>query len=219
MTTLARAPRILLLVSATIVAEALGLLVRTSISPLGATALVIVVLLAWFLLHGSRAAWVIIFLGAVTQLVGPLLFDQPEWVVATSLVVLVCLLAPTARSYVWDRRERPSDGRMGSAAQRRRDWLLTVPYALDDLPALSRRLVNRRVILRLAICVLLLALVDGAVSAWYHGSGGDSVVAAVSWRVAWIAFSLTQLALIALLAVAAYGYLRARWRGSRTGSI
>jgi hypothetical protein len=71
------------------------------ISVIGVIILVAVGVLSWFLLRGNKIAWTLAMLSGVTQLVGPLAWDQPAWFAGSGAILLVCLLYPSSRVFVW----------------------------------------------------------------------------------------------------------------------
>jgi hypothetical protein len=63
---------------------------------LGAVALGASILVAWFLLRGSRVAWVIAVFSAAAQLAAPVAMSQPVWFGVAGAILLACLLVPTS---------------------------------------------------------------------------------------------------------------------------
>jgi hypothetical protein len=197
------------------------------ITALSAVSVGITVLLAWFLLRGSRVAWVLAVLLAAAQLAGPLTQNQPMWVAGIAAIFLACLLAPPLRAFVWtegQRRARAS-GLWLSATQRLYDRLMARVYGWvarvsepGGRPAKENEAADKprgKLIVLLVVCVLILDPLVGMLYDFHHGSRRGSVIVDVLWRVVWIGYTFVRLALIVLLAMAAYRYLnrmvRRRW--------
>jgi hypothetical protein len=101
MNRIAQAPLWLHVAAALILCERLALFAFYSPKAAGAVSVVAVVLVMWFLLRGSKVAWVIAVAWTVTQLPAPFVYDAPAWVIGSAAVALGCLLAPQARAFVW----------------------------------------------------------------------------------------------------------------------
>jgi hypothetical protein len=97
---------ILLLVAATVMVCGQLAWFITHPSMSGTAVLLVVGILAWLLLRGSRVVWVLAVVSGATQLVGPLAFGQPVWFAASGAILLVCLLHPSSRALVWAERPR-----------------------------------------------------------------------------------------------------------------
>lgn len=215
MTHTERIPAWLRIAAAMMVGEHLAVFITRPITALSAVSLGVTVLLAWFLLQGSRVAWVLAFLSAIAGLTAPFTLDQPVWLVVTGVIILGCLLASSSREFVWAESRRRPSGSWRSAAKRADNRILAVAYAWLARMATpggwsSRKEGHGKLIAVLAVCVVLLVPVVGAVYQLHHGSGRGSVFVDVLWRVVWIGSSLARVALIALLAMAAYNYVTKR---------
>lgn len=70
----------------------------------GVVSLLAVVVVIWFLLEGSRIAWVISICWAATQVPAPFTYDAPGWVLVSATVVLISLLTNQSRAFVWTER-------------------------------------------------------------------------------------------------------------------
>jgi hypothetical protein len=73
--------------------------------------------------------------------------------------------------------------------------------------------VNARVIWRLIIAFLILVPLIGRFSDYREGAGHDSLFIQVVWRVVWVSYNLLQVAIVALLLLAIYRYVKLRSSG------
>lgn len=217
MTETSLTPGWLRIAAAVVVGETLVRLIADPSAPFRVAAVGVAVLLAWLLLRGSRVAWVLVAFGSAAQFATSFTMDQPMWFGGFAAVVLICLLAPSSRRFVWTDRDRQAGGPLRPAAQRSYSRLLVLPYNVESrVVEKGTALVNRKVIARLAVWVALLILLAGALSVWHDGSGRDNVIVFVLWKVTWIWLTLAQVALIALLAMAAYNYVIKRRQRLKT---
>ncbi|HKB50386.1 MAG TPA: hypothetical protein VKC63_03025 [Solirubrobacterales bacterium] len=211
-------PAWLWIAAAAMVAQDLAAFIVSPITALSAGLLCVTVLLAWLLLRGSRVAWVLSVFSAAAQLAAPLTLNQPLWLAGPAVIFLACLLVPSSRAFVWGERQQQASGSWRSATQRMHDRLLALAYGLvARVPGFGGRSAkeievadrpNRgKLIALLAVCVALLYPLIGAFYDFHHGSGQGSVVVDVLWRVVWVGYSFARLALIVLLAMAAYRYV------------
>ena len=168
MTNIARTPVWIRIAAAVMVGEGLGWLVLHPTIALGAVSLGVVVLLAWFLLRGSRVAWVLAVFWAATQLAAPFTMNQPVWLVGTAAIVLACLLAPPSYTFIWTERRSRAKVPWRSDAQRSYGRILDLAF---DSAARVARLGRGKLIGVLAVCVLILVPLDGALYNLHHGSG------------------------------------------------
>lgn len=90
--------------------ERLALFAFHSATVLGAISIIAVLLVVWFLLQGSKVAWVIAVVWAVTQLLAPFAYDAPAWVIGSAVTILLCLLTPRSRGFVWTEGPPRPDG-------------------------------------------------------------------------------------------------------------
>jgi hypothetical protein len=224
MTHTARTPVWLRIAAAAMVAQDLTAFILYPITALSAVLLGVTVLLAWLLLRGSRVAWMLSVFSAATQLIAPLTMNQPIWFAGVAAVLLACLLAPPSRAFVWERQER-TGGSWRSTAQQMYGKFLTFIYGLiarvpwpGEGSANEEGTVDRpghgKLIGLLVICVVILVPLDNALHNFHQGSGSGSVIVDVLWRVVSVGDGLAQLALIALLVMAAYRYVTRRYGGS-----
>lgn len=56
----------------------------------------------------------------------------------------------------------------------------------------------------LVLAVVILVPLVGVLYDFHHGSGSDSLLVDITWRVVWIGYTIVRLALIVLLVMAAY---------------
>jgi hypothetical protein len=229
MTHTARTPTWLRIAAAVIVAQDVVALLVSSITGVGVAWVAVGVLLAWFLLRGSRVAWVFAVFSAAAQLSAPLTLNGPVWLAVTAMIVLACLLAPSSRSFVWADGQRPASGPWRSAAQRIYRRFLALAYnlavrvpLLGGGPANEKEGVPRpsrgKLILTLALSVVVLYPLVGALSNFHDGSARGSIIVDVLWRVVWIGFTFLRLALIILLVAAASHYASKVTQGRKSST-
>jgi hypothetical protein len=81
-------------------ARAVSLIVAQDAVP-KAISLAAAVIVAAFLLRGSRVAWVLALVASISLLTGPVVLDLSWWLAGTAVIVIAGLLAPSSRIYVW----------------------------------------------------------------------------------------------------------------------
>jgi hypothetical protein len=96
-----RTPTWLRIAAAMMAAEHLALFISPPVNALSGVSLVGALLVAWFLLRGSRVAWVLAIFWAASDLLAPFMTSEPVWLAGTAAIVLACLLTPPARGFVW----------------------------------------------------------------------------------------------------------------------
>jgi hypothetical protein len=206
------APAWLFAAAAVVVLESVGQFMFSGVTVLGVVTLGASILVACFLLRGSRVAWVVAVFSAAAQLAAPAAVSQPLWFGAAGVVLLVCVLVPPSRRYVWS--EKPRQGRTGrqAAGQPAYARVIDSAYGLAGrLPGMGAALEDeaaakspspRRLILLLAVWVLVFLPLVGALNNLRHGSGRGNEVVDVLWHVFWIVWNLVLFALVGLLVVA-----------------
>jgi hypothetical protein len=209
---LRRAPIALLIAAATLLIEELGLLFFYSINPESFAIAALGVILAVLLVGRSRVAYALVAALALTGLVGPFVWNEPTWVIATSAVILLGLLRPASRSYFWRRGSSANNQDIG-LVQRWYDefdsWSLRVSAGLS----VEREgpLVNQQFLIRFAIGFGVLFVVVGGIRELHLGAGHDSEIVDVLWSIAWPLYTLVKVAFLILLAIAGYSYAKDRW--------
>jgi hypothetical protein len=93
---------VVLAVTLTVV-EHLILIVLRAITVVGVASWVVVILMAALTVRGSRVAWSVLVVWAITALPAPWLYGQPYWVVGTASVTIALLISEKARVFVWKR--------------------------------------------------------------------------------------------------------------------
>jgi hypothetical protein len=212
MTPSARIPTWLRVAAVAIVGQDVAALLTSPITGVSIAWLLIGVFLAWFLLRGSRVAWVLAALSAAAQISAPLTLNGSAWLAVTAIIVLACLLAPSSRNAVWSERQWPVSDLRDS------EWAVFgwLAHQADKLATRGATPGRGKVLLVLALCIAVLYPLVGALSNFHEGSAHGSVIVDVLWRVVWIGFSLLELALILLLiaTVSRYGSRLTRGRKS-----
>jgi hypothetical protein len=165
----------------------------------------VIILLAGLLLLGSKIAWVFWLIGAASALVGPLLFHQPIWGMGTGILVLICLLVPASRSFVWSPKPWLWSNRPGI-------YLLARLNEFQNLIEETRQRIHRT-LFALGFGILLAAPLINRLEDYHYGGGQDQPAIDALWAVVSSGYLCAKLGFAALLAVAAYGYLRLRRAG------
>jgi hypothetical protein len=207
-----RTPTLLRIAAAVMVAEYAALFLSSPITPLRAFALGIGVLVAWFVLRGSRVAWILALLTAAAQLSNLIAMSQPVWTAITSAVILACLLVPSSRKYVWankaGRQLTPWRAGVQQTYARCLDmgygWAARLPgmgAAVED-EAAAKSPSRRRLVVLLVVWVLVFLPLVGALDKLHNGAARGNEIVDVLWHVLWIVWNLVLLALIALLVIA-----------------
>jgi hypothetical protein len=172
----------------------------------------VVAVLSWWLLRGSRVAWILICVSAAAEVVSPLTLDGPVWEALVGLTLLACLCVPSSWSFVWsDRDKKKPDATTNSQPQDTRSGGRPLFFRLASIQYSARRLIDSTAgkvaeskRLRWSLggcCVLLVAVVQGVYTI-HTGVGHDSVIVDVLWRVVWLTFNGALLAIIILLLMA-----------------
>lgn len=180
---------------------------------LGAVAVGASIVVAYFLLQGSRIAWVITVFSATTQLAAPVTMTQPLWFAGVGVILLACLLVPTSsRRYIWAESSRQERSGWQAAGQRAYARLIDWAYGLAGrLPGMGAALEDeaaakspspRRLAVLLAVWVFVFFPLVGALDNLHHGSARGNEIVDVLWHVLWIVWNLVLFALIALLVIA-----------------
>lgn len=227
MSKLLRAPRWLQIAAAVMVGERVLVLISVEHLLLNAVGLLVAVVVAWFLLRGSRVAWVFALIMSVSQLTAPLAFDSSWWIAGAAAIVLAGLLIPSSRDFVWRQKHPGPKGRLPLDELGRQSKLADMPYELagrvagltagwsKEMKAADKPRPYGKQILILAIGVFILIPLVGVLYRFHHGSGSGSIAVDVLWRVVWIVYTLVRLALIVLVVIAGYNYLTGRMQRRR----
>ena len=213
------------LAAGVLVGEWLVLTVAHGPSLLRAGGLVFTVALAYFLLHRSRIAWLLAAFAATVQLVSEFAGQPIGWLLFSSGVVLICLLAPRSIRAVWVRQKAVAIRQRLTIMEKELEsaeysgirwlWKLMIHGArgyerLRVLAGGAGRLIG--VVL---IGVLLLAPAMGLLYRFHVGSGNGNLAIDILWFLAWSGYTLMRLLLVGLLIAALHRWL-ARSRVSRT---
>lgn len=184
------------------------------------------ILLVGLLLWGSRVAWVILFLGALHQIVSSVYSGQ--WRIATGIAIAACLIAPASLRYVWQTPVEQKSGWMGhrifelylkvrnpvySIARRMAGWDGDENH--EYVPLLQRSYYVG--LWRFGIsCVVLFALA-GAFGLWNESTESSILPVRIIAGFTWICYLVTQLSFILLVVLAMWSaVVRHRPRGSAT---
>lgn len=192
-------------------------LVRIFASPvttLNLIPLALAALTAWLLLRASRLIWLLLVFGAAMQGLSFAVSGDELLVSLNAVALLLCLFAPSSRSYVWEEHQPAPRDRNRSAGVVLRIYTWVYAHALTLQARLTSAeevpFVNARVIGRLIIAFLILVPIVGKFADYREGAGHGKLVVEVAWRVVWIPYNLLQVAIVALLVLAAYRYVRSR---------
>lgn len=183
--------------------------------PLNIVSAGIALLVAGFLLMGSRLAWIVATLGAAAGLVASLMGQEPSWIIASSAVVGICLLTPSTVQFVWRNKSQRRSKGWGAPLQRISNQFteayIRVVTQTSSSPSIGKRRVFQRSEVELqsllagaAIVAAGIFVLMGAVGKWHNGSGSDSEFVAALLKVVEILFEVAKLILIALIALVVY---------------
>jgi hypothetical protein len=181
----------------------------------------VMIVLVGLLLWGSRVAWVLTFLGVLFQLSSSVYSAQ--WRLITGATVALCLFAPSSMRYVWRTPLEQKSGWMGQRAMelyfRIRAWTHAIIHRLVgwDYGEIGMPLRQRGYsvgLWRFGLSCLVFAFLGGVTVNWRESSGGDSSFLKIAENVIWICYMFAQLVFVALLVLAAWGFV-ARHRPQR----
>lgn len=159
------------------VAQDLVFFVLAPLTALSAVGLAVGMAIVWFLLHGSRVAWVFATLSAAIQLFGPLTMGQSVWVASVGAVILPCLLAPSSRTFVWTQGPQRPPHRVHATVERPYGQLLELVTRLVTRVSTAMGSPSRGVFLSLlATLVIVLLPLDGVLRKLHSGSEHGSIV-------------------------------------------
>lgn len=166
---------------------------------------------AWLVVAGSRIAWVICTGVAMTQLVLAVLGHYAWWGLVLSAGVLALLLARPTRRFVWRTRSPQS---IEHSAWNPLAWFAWIEACSRTVSArlVSRKplpLLEAKVMWSLVIAFIVLVPVVGELRQVHEGDDG-TLILDVLWRIVWVSFNLFQVALVGLLAAAAYRLWKTR---------
>jgi hypothetical protein len=171
------------------------------------------VIIAWFLLRGNRIAWIFTVFGAVLQI--PFVFanNEPLWLLGISVIALYGLLVQSSRKFVWRKRSpRPFGSPLATlqrfAGQVRAGGYWAMMRLAGEIS--NERIVTKKLIGRLGVCVGLLFLAEGTLTLWHNHSGRSSVIVTVLWIANHTIFSIALIALFACSATAIYSAVKRR---------
>jgi len=197
-----KAPISLLLAAAIIVADTVA---HVAVAPITAVWLLILAvsgILAWYLLRGSKLIWVVAFIGGVVEFGMAVAGQGPVWAAGTSAALVACLSAPTSRKFVGLEQAGVAHRSLASTEHTYAKALLVPIRAGFQVQELARK-VDRKLILRLVLIVLVLFILVGAIGNWYDHSGRGSVIVDILWGVVFTSYKLSLLALIIVCGIAA----------------
>jgi hypothetical protein len=183
----------------------------------GASAIAVAIGFVWLLLRGSRIAWVVVFVGAV----GDIVSAEVVWVFGCGVVMAVGLLMPPSVRYVWNRKhyQQVTCSQLGIVWIRQKVQWIDQKARTGAFSGLSRfagwksvqlgeqvgRALNYSSLLwRLGIACVVLLLCAGFMDSWQHGAGRDSSLVAVLADLARFSSVLTQVAFIVTAVIALY---------------
>ena len=187
----------------------------------GASGIAVAMAFAWLLLRGSRVAWVVLFVGAIGDIVASVVSAEVDWVFVCGVVMAVGLLMPPSVRYVWNRQHYQQDirSRLGMVWIRQKVQWIDQKARAAAFFGLSRfagwksiqlgeqvgRAPNYSSLLwRLGIACIVLLLCAGFMDSWQHGAGRDSPLVAVLADLVRFSAVLAQLGFIVAVLVVLY---------------
>jgi hypothetical protein len=184
-----------------VVAEAVILSSLSSASlPQTIGAICITALLTWWLLRGSRIAWLLLMAGSASLLAGPWLFGQPLYTFLSGVVILVCLLMRSVIRYVW--------GEVNTSGSRQSVERVAWTVLNTDLRGIPRIAVTHRhrlhqLLFYSGFAVLLATPVIIRLRPYHEGLGPGLQVGDVIWTVVAVLYLLGKVLFVfcALLAI------------------
>lgn len=202
--------------AALLVVESTLFVISNGASALNFLQLGVALILGVLMLRGSRIAWIITLLGSSAQLLNALSEPQ-EWpfVGATAILVLL-LLAPSTIRFVWIKRDR-RPFRLGPSAIRRLServegvlYLAFARVAQWEWDVAENQIRQPRtygvLLWRLAVVIVFLLILVGAIHTWQEGTARDSAIVEVLIDVTWTVYMVTQIVFLVLLALTVYGW-------------
>lgn len=182
-----------------------------SLTAIGAFAFLIAILLAWLLVTGSRAAWIIVIASGVVDLVFSLAGEHSLWGIIVDGVVLTGLSVPSSIRFVWGERTRKSPIERKPAANELEATAIIRSNPLDGWWQGRKRQTSRYRLLawRLLVASLLLLGPVGLTYGWAQDSRHDRVLVVLA-NLIWICWALITFACLVAAALAVWE----RWAGT-----
>lgn len=210
-----RAPRSLIAAAGISVGQASLMLVLDP-GLIAASAAVVAILIVALVLKGSRVAWAVLSIGAVGEVVDPLVSGERYWMVAIGAVALLGLVAPASLHFVFRaRRDTGELFKVGAVAwfpalHGVRSWTRGAIARLagwsegSELAKPCQRRNYGVLVWRLGIACVFLLLAVGATYNWEHDSAADSSVVHLIAGVTWTCYAIVQIAFLCVLTFAVY---------------
>lgn len=148
-------------------------------------------LLVGVLLSGSRFGWTLVLGAGAWDTVSRLSGQQPLWMLALDGVLLVTLLSPSARAWIWSARGQSRSGQP-SLPSPSRTWASALIARASLVPF-------GRLAWRLGIGLAVLLVFSGMVELFKEGDGRGSSIVSVISAVTDITFSIVLCAFIVSL--------------------
>lgn len=156
----------------------------------------------WLVLRGVRVVWCFAVLGEAVGVIGPA-WGEPAWAAALSALGLALLFVPASRTYVWqESRLRRQVAIVEAGAYGLATRVATGLLWEEMWEWVGTRAVNWRFIGKVALFYVLTIPLVSLLAGAREGSGHESLVIAVLWRVVWIPHNLALLTLFFLFIAA-----------------
>jgi hypothetical protein len=178
----------------------------------GAFTVLVAILLAWLLVRGSKAAWIIAIASGAADLVFSIAGEKTSWGMVIDGVVLVGLVVPPSIRFFWGVRTKDSPAEPAPAGAL--DRIRSIAYGLlaraagwEEGGSQAPRF--RLLTWRLAVASLLLLGPVGLTYGWAQGGGHDRALAVVA-NLVWMCWALVTVACLVAGALALWERLTGR---------
>ena len=196
-------PMLLWVAALLLLGEALSLIVLQPLTLASVSLTVAGLFLMVLLLRRSRVAWVLLIFGSALQIVGAFAWGDPYWLIVPAGAMLICLMAPSSRQFIWDLTERRDPGHPPNPLALYTSIEAAVYSAREKLLVpRSPRFVDANTICALVIIFFIAIPIMGRFTE--HREDADSLVIDVVWRAFWIPYNLLPLAIVGLSALLIY---------------
>ncbi len=196
------------------VALILGLALASCVAAPGVTqavAVVVVVVLSWYLLRRSRIAWGIVMIDAVGRLVEGIVLKDADWNLVVYAGIVVGLSLPSSIRFIWRDDAHPSHSQTDGIIEKTQEAIYRIfTFVVSWESGVKREGPwdaegYRSMLGRVGLFTLFSLPVVVATYKWDQNS--TSPVASVFADVAWTIYAILQVAFLVLCGMGLYRYL------------